>query len=144
VSLWISPRQEAIGEQLARIRAALSRFSPEEPFPKIELPDLNIDLEKRMVEVRGARVHLTPKEFDVLRVFVIQQGKRLTHKRLLQLVWRPDHGEDTENLRVAIKQLRKKIEKDPGHPRYILTEPWVGYPFEIPSIASEKHSRRKS
>jgi len=134
----------AIGELLARIRAGLRRFSSEEPLPKIETPELSIDLERRIVDVRGQRVHLTPKEFDVLRTLVIQQGKPLTHKRVLQTVWGPDHGEETENLRVVINQLRKKLEKDPAHPRYILTEPWLGYRFQPPSMDSEKRSRRKS
>lgn len=134
----------AIGELLARIRAALRRSSSEEPLPKIETPELSVDLEKRMIDVRGERVHLTPKEFDVLRTLVTQEGKPLTHKRLLQTVWGPDHGEETENLRVVINQLRKKIERDPAHPRYILTEPWLGYRFQLPNMASEKRSRRKS
>jgi two-component system KDP operon response regulator KdpE len=134
----------AIGELLARIRAALRRFSSEEPLPKIETPELSIDLERRIVDVRGQRVHLTPKEFDVLRTLVLQQGKPLTHKRVLQTVWGPDYGEATENLRVVIKQLRKKLEKDPAHPRYILTEPWLGYRFQSPSSESEKRPRRKS
>ena len=134
----------AIGELLARIRAALRRFSSEEPLPKIDTPELRIDLERRIVDVRGQRVHLTPKEFDVLRTLVIQQGKPLTHKRLLQTVWGPDHGEETEYLRVVINQLRKKIEKDPAHPRYILTEPWMGYRFQPPSTDSEPRPRRKS
>jgi two-component system, OmpR family, KDP operon response regulator KdpE len=134
----------AIGELLARIRAALRRSSSGEPLPKIETPELSVDLEKRMIEVRGERVHLTPKEFDVLRTLVTQEGKPLTHKRLLQTVWGPDHGEETENLRVVITQLRKKIERDPAHPRYILTEPWLGYRFQLPSMASEKRLRRKS
>jgi two-component system KDP operon response regulator KdpE len=133
----------AMGELLARIRAALRRFSCEEPIPRIELPGLSIDLEKRIVEVRGERVHLTPKEFDVLRLLVIHQGKPLTHKRLLQTVWGPDHGGETENLRVVITQLRKKIEKDAVHPRYVLTEPWVGYRFELPSTTSEKRAIAK-
>jgi two-component system KDP operon response regulator KdpE len=134
----------AIGELLARIRAALRRSASEEPLPKIETPELSVDLEKRMINVRGERVHLSPKEFDVLRLLVIQQGKPLTHKRVLQVVWGPDHAEQTENLRVVINQLRKKIEKDPAHPCYILTEPWLGYRFQFPSITSEKRPRRKS
>lgn len=134
----------AIGELLARIRAALRRSAAEEPLPKIETPELSVDLEKRMVDVRGERVHLSPKEFDVLRLLVIQQGKPLTHKRVLQVVWGPDHAEQTENLRVVINQLRKKIEKDPAHPQYILTEPWLGYRFQFPSTTSEKRPRRKS
>jgi two-component system, OmpR family, KDP operon response regulator KdpE len=134
----------AIGELLARMRAALRRSAAEEPLPKIETLELTADLEKRMIDVRGERVHLSPKEFDVLRLLVIQQGKPLTHKRVLQTVWGPDHGEETENLRVVINQLRKKIEKDPVHPRYILTEPWLGYRFQLPSTTSEKRPRRKS
>lgn len=131
------------GELLARIRAALRRSSSEEPLPKIETPKLTIDLERRMVEVSGARVHLSPKEFDVLRLFVVHQGKPLTHKRILQAVWGPDHGEETENLRVVINQLRKKIENDPAHPEYIITEQWLGYRFDVPTVTHEKPSRRK-
>jgi len=133
----------AIGELLARIRAALRRSASEEPLPKIETPELSVDLEKRIVEVRGKRVHLSPKEFDVLRALISQQGKPLTHKRLLQIVWGTDHAEQTENLRVVINQLRKKIEKDSAHPLYILTEPWLGYRFQLPSMASEKRPHRK-
>jgi two-component system KDP operon response regulator KdpE len=134
----------AIGELLARIRAALRRATPEESLPIIEFPELSIDFEKRTVNVRGVRVHLAPKEFEVLRYLVIHQGKPVTHKRLLQTVWGPDHGGETESLRVVISQLRKKIEKDPTHPVYILTEPWMGYRFQSPDKSSQKHSRRKS
>jgi two-component system, OmpR family, KDP operon response regulator KdpE len=128
----------AIGELLARIRAAVRRSSSIEPVPKIETPELRVDLEKRLVDVRGERVHLSPKEFEVLRVLVLQQGKALTHKRLLQTVWGPDRAEETENLRVVINQLRKKIEKDPAHPQYIVTEPWLGYRFQLPDPTSSK------
>jgi two-component system, OmpR family, KDP operon response regulator KdpE len=132
-----------MGELLARIRAALRRSSSEEPLPKFESPQLSVDLERRIVDVRGQRVHLSPKEFDVLRLLITQHGKPLTHKKLLQTVWGPDHGEETENLRVVINQLRKKVEKDPTRPRYILTEPWLGYRFQFPIVASEKQPRRK-
>jgi two-component system KDP operon response regulator KdpE len=134
----------AIGELLARIRAALRRSSPAESLPVIEFPELSIDFEKRTVNVRDLRVHLAPKEFEVLRFMVIHQGKPVTHKRLLQTVWGPDHSEETESLRVVISQLRKKIEKDPAHPVYILTEPWMGYRFQGPDMSSQKHLRRKS
>jgi two-component system, OmpR family, KDP operon response regulator KdpE len=134
----------AMGELLARIRAALRRSSSGEPLPKIETPELSIDIERRIVDVRGQRVHLSPKEFDVLRILVLHEGKPLTHKRLLQTVWGPDHAEETENLRVVINQLRKKIEKDSAHPCYVLTEPWLGYRFQLPSLAPEKRSHRKS
>jgi two-component system, OmpR family, KDP operon response regulator KdpE len=131
-----------MGELLARIRAALRRSSSEEPLPKFESPQLSVDLERRIVDVHSQR-HPSPKEFDVLRLLITQQGKPLTHKKLLQTVWGPDHGEETENLRVVINQLRKKIEKDPTRPRYILTEPWLGYRFQLPIVASEKPPRRK-
>jgi two-component system KDP operon response regulator KdpE len=134
----------AIGELLARIRAALRRSNAEESLPRIEFPQLTIDFEKRTVYVRDVRIHLAPKEFEVLRFLVIHQGKAVTHRRLLQTVWGPDHGEETESLRVVISQLRKKIEKDPTHPTYILTEPWMGYRFQSPDTSTEKYSRRKS
>jgi len=133
----------AMGELLARIRATTRRFKPEQPPQKIELPGLVIDFEKRAVELGGERTRLTPKEFDVLCVLAKQPGKPVTHERLLQLVWGPDHGEDTENLRVVIKQLRKKIEKDPAHPRYILTQPWTGYRFEMPGMNAKAEKREK-
>ena len=134
----------AIGELLARIRAALRRSNPAESLPGIELPELSIDFGKRTVNVRGARVHLAPKEFEVLRLLVVHQGKLVTHKRLLQTVWGPDHGGETESLRVVVSQLRKKIEKDPTHPIYILTEPWTGYRFQSPDMPSQKHQRPQS
>jgi two-component system KDP operon response regulator KdpE len=134
----------AIGELLARIRAALRRSNPEESLAGIELPELSINFDKRTVDVRDVRIHLAPKEFEVLRLLVIHQGKPVTHKRLLQTVWGPDHSGETESLRVVISQLRKKIEKDPTHPVYILTEPWMGYRFQSPDMPSRKNSRRKS
>jgi two-component system KDP operon response regulator KdpE len=131
-------------ELLARIRAVLRRSSHEAPLPKIDSPELAVDLERRMVDVNGVRVHLSPKEFEVLRVLVIQQGRPLTHKKLLQTVWGPDHADETEILRVVINTLRKKIERDPTHPRYILTEPWLGYRFEPPGALPQKAPRPKS
>jgi two-component system KDP operon response regulator KdpE len=128
------------GELMARIRAALRRSISEEPPPKVQTPDLIIDLDRRLIEVRGNRVHLTPKQFDVLRLLVIHHDKPLTHKRILQAVWGPDHAEETEHLRVVINQLRKKIEKDPAHPLYIVTEQWLGYRFEIPVTTAERRS----
>jgi two-component system, OmpR family, KDP operon response regulator KdpE len=119
-------------ELLARIRAALRRAGPAESLPAFVSSDLKIDFENRHVEVKGQAVRLTPKEFDLLRQLVANQGKALPHRRLLQAVWGPDYGDETEYLRVFINQLRKKIEPDPGNPRYIHTEPWVGYRFEPP------------
>jgi len=125
-------------ELMARIRAALRRAAPSEAMPPFLSADLKIDFEKRAVTVRGELVRLTPKEFELLRQLVANQGKVLSHRRLLQAVWGPDYGDETEYLRVFINQLRKKIEMDPHHPRYIHTEPWVGYRFDRP------HERTRS
>jgi len=133
----------AMEELLARVRAALRRSSAEQPLPKIESSELTVDLEMRMVTVRGNSVHLTPKEFDVLRLLITQPGRPITHKKMLQIVWGPEYGEETEPLRVVIRQLRQKIEKDPTHPRYILTEPWLGYKFQLPNDTLEKRVRRR-
>jgi len=134
----------AMAELLARVRAALRRSSAEQPLPKIETSELTVDLEMRMVTVRGNSVHLTPKEFDVLRLLVTSQGRPVTHRKMLQMVWGPEYGEESEPVRVVIKQLRQKIEKDPARPRYILTEPWVGYKFQVPTDTFQKRLRRKA
>ena len=130
----------SIEELLARIRAALRRTSSPEPVPAYVSSDLQIDFERRKVLVQGRPVRLTPKEFELLRHLVTSQGKPLEHRRLLQAVWGPDYGNETEYLRVFINQLRKKIEPDPAHPKYIHTDPWVGYRFEPegPSTKAKK------
>jgi two-component system KDP operon response regulator KdpE len=132
-----------IEELLARIRAALRRNAPGDALPPFLSKDLSMDFEGRQLTVRGEEVHLTPKEFDVLKHLIANQGKPLTHRRLLQSVWGPEYGEETENLRVVINQLRKKIESDPAHPRYIRTEPWVGYRFQLPRMSPPKSPSRK-
>ncbi|HVB97806.1 MAG TPA: response regulator transcription factor [Candidatus Dormibacteraeota bacterium] len=124
-----------IEELLARIRAALRRSPAAQALGAIDTPDLRIDFEARKVFVRNEPVRLTPKEFELLRQLAGNAGKPVPHRRLLQSVWGPDYGEETEYLRVFINQLRKKIEPDPQHPRYIITEPWVGYRFELPPAA---------
>ncbi len=132
-----------IEELLARIRAALRRYSPGDTLPSFVSKDLTIDFETRQMTVRDRIVHLTPKEYDVLKHLVANQGKPLTHRRLLQSVWGPDYGEETENLRVVINQLRKKIETDPARPKYIVTEPWVGYRFQPFRESASKAAGRK-
>ena len=130
-------------ELMARIRAALRRVAPAEAMPAFVSNDLKIDFENRAVAVRGQPVRLTPKEFELLRQLVANQGKSLGHRRLLQAVWGPDYGDETEYLRVFINQLRKKIEPDPHHPSYIHTEPWVGYRFDPPREKSRAgHSEK--
>ncbi len=121
-------------ELQARIRAALRRgpSSPENGPQAISLKDLEIDFETRRLRASGKSVRLTPKEFDLLRYLVTQGGKPVPHRELLQAVWGPDYGDETDYLRVFINHLRKKIEKNPAEPKYILTEPWVGYRFAMP------------
>jgi two-component system KDP operon response regulator KdpE len=127
-----------IEELLARVRASLRRYSTGETLPPFASKDFTIDFESRRVEARGEEIHLTPKEFEVMKHLVMNQGKPLNHRRLLQAVWGPDYGDETENLRVVINQLRKKIEADPTHPKLILTEPWVGYRFQPPKNQARK------
>ena len=132
-----------IEELLARIRASLRRYSPSDALPSFVSKDLAIDFQARQVTVRDRIVHLTPKEYDVLKHLVANQGKPLTHRRILQSVWGPDYGEEAENLRVVINQLRKKIEADPAHPKYIITEPWVGYRFRLSRENTSKAAARE-
>ena len=127
-----------IEELLARVRASLRRHAPAEAMPVFHAKDFSVDFDARRVTAGGEEVHLAPKEFDVLKQLMMQQGKPVTHRRLLQTVWGPEYGEETENLRVVINQLRKKIEKDPARPKYILTEPWIGYRFQPPKGSAGK------
>jgi len=118
-----------IEELLARIRAALRRAAPSEAMPKFNSPELSVDFASRQVRVRGKDVRLTPKEFELLRFLISNRGKAVTHRKLLQTVWGPDYGDEIEYLRVFLNQLRKKLERDPRKPRYLITEPWIGYRF---------------
>ena len=127
-----------IEELLARVRASLRRHSSAEALPAFVSKDLHVDFEQRRVTAGGEEVHLAPKEFEVLRQLIANQGKPVSHRRLLQSIWGPEYGEETENLRVVINQLRKKIEKDPSQPKYVLTEPWVGYRFQPGKAAGGK------
>jgi two-component system KDP operon response regulator KdpE len=121
-----------VHELLARVRATLRRAAaPEEPeSPLIEAGDFRIDIATRSVRVRDREVHLTPKEFDLLTYLARHAGKVLTHRNLLAAVWGGNSVEQPEYLRVFVGHLRKKLEPDEAAPRYILTEPWVGYRFE--------------
>jgi len=120
-------------ELLARVRAALRRVpnNPESGPQVIKTADLEVDLQARRVRVRGELIRLTPKEFELLRHLSLHPNMPVPHMKLLQAVWGPDYGEEVEYLRVFINQLRKKIEADPSNPRYIVTEPWVGYRFNM-------------
>jgi two-component system KDP operon response regulator KdpE len=121
-----------IGELLARVRAVLRR-APEDGSadqPIVEEGAFRIDLEKRKVAVQGIDVHLSPKEFELLLYLFQHSGKVLTHRTLLGKIWGGNFTDQDEYLRVFISNLRKKIEPDPARPRYILTDPWVGYRFQ--------------
>ena len=119
-----------IEELLARVRAALRRSPvPEDEVGSMEDGDFTIDIGRRKVTVRDAEVHLTPKEFDLLVFLFRSRGKVVTHRAILAAVWGGDSTEQTEYLRVFVGQLRKKIEVNSSSPKYILTEPWVGYRF---------------
>jgi len=122
----------SINELLARVRAALRRTQIDEQSeaPVIDVGDFHIDISGRRVEVRSQEVRLTPKEFDVLVYLARNPDKVITHRALLAAVWGPNSVEQTEYLRVCIGHLRKKLEPDDAVPRYIVTEPWVGYRFE--------------
>ncbi|MBI3406399.1 MAG: response regulator transcription factor [Acidobacteria bacterium] len=124
-------------ELLARIRAALRRLpvSPDAGPPILEFEGLSIDFAARRVSVAGRSMRLTPKEFELLRYLTSNGNQVIPHRKLLQAVWGPDYGGEVEYLRVFVNQLRKKIERNPAHPVFLLTEPWVGYRFVIPSAS---------
>lgn len=124
-----------IQELLARIRAAMRRMPAggEQGTMHFESDNLAIDFESRRVTLLGKTVRLTPKEFDLLKFLVDHANKPVPHRKLLQTVWGPDYGDEVEYLRVVVNQLRKKIEPEPSKPRYLLTEPWVGYRFAAPA-----------
>ncbi len=120
-----------VRELAARIRAAIrrSRAPRAEPSGVIRLGNIELDPERRMVRKAGEKVHLTPKEFELLHLLMSHTGLPMTHSRLLQTVWGPEYGGELEYLRTFVRQLRKKLEDDPSQPVYLLTESHVGYRF---------------
>jgi two-component system KDP operon response regulator KdpE len=125
----------SIDELLARLRAALRRAAPA-GGPVLEIGELVVDLDKRSVTVAGRLVQLTPHEFELLRVLAQNEGKLLTHPKLLREVWGPAYGDESHYLHVYVSQLRRKIEPDPARPRYLLTEPGAGYRLVDPVLSS--------
>ena len=116
-------------ELVARLRAALRRVAPEPEEPVVTVGEVEIDLARRRVTRAGEEVHLTPTEFELLRLLVRNRGRLLTHRTLLKDVWGPGFQDDTQVLRVHIANLRRKIEPEPGKPSLIRTDPGVGYRF---------------
>jgi two-component system KDP operon response regulator KdpE len=115
-------------ELLARVRSALRR-APERHENRIEAGDFSIDIAAHSAEVKGRSVRLTPKEFDLLSCLLRHPDRVLTHSFLLKEVWGQYYSEQSEALRVLVASLRKKIEDDPSKPKYLKTEPWIGYRF---------------
>jgi two-component system KDP operon response regulator KdpE len=114
-------------ELLARLRAVLRRAAEDESEPAITAGDLVVDIAAHRVTRAGQEIHLTPIEFDLLRTLALHRGKLVTHKQILRTVWGPAYETETHYLRVHFAHLRAKLEPDPSHPRYIVTDPGVGY-----------------
>jgi two-component system KDP operon response regulator KdpE len=118
-------------ELTARLRAAVRRshLAQEAPEQWIQIGDITVNTEVRTVTKAGVRIHLTPKEFDLLCYLMANAGKPLGHSRLLTAVWGPEYGGDVDYLRTFMHQLRRKLEDDPAKPAYLFTEAWFGYRF---------------
>jgi two-component system KDP operon response regulator KdpE len=129
-----------MGELLARLRAALRRATPDDSAqPVLATPHFSIDLQaKRVVGVDHEEIRLTPTEWGIVEVLVRNQGKLVSQTKLLHDVWGPQYGEETNYLRVFMAQVRRKLEPAPGAPRYFITEPGMGYRFEVPEEKSER------
>jgi two-component system KDP operon response regulator KdpE len=121
-------------ELLARLRANLRRspLSSRQGSQVITLGEVQVDMGSHHVSINGADVRLTPKQFEVFNYLISNPNVAIPHAKILQAIWGPDYGGEVEYLHVLVNQLRKKIEPDPSKPRYILTEPWLGYRFHLP------------
>ena len=121
-------------ELLARIRANLRRapLATRQGSNLITFDQVQVDLDTHHVSIQGRDVRLTPKQFEVLNYLIANPNVSIPHAKILQAVWGPDYGGEIEYLHVLVNQLRKRIEPDPSKPRYILTEPWFGYRFQLP------------
>jgi two-component system, OmpR family, KDP operon response regulator KdpE len=120
-------------ELTARLRALLRRSADSAASPKVEIGELEVDLSAHTVKSAGSEVHLTPIEFDLLKVLTQHRGKLVTQRQLLHEVWGPGYEDEVHYLRVHIAHIRAKIEADPARPRYVVTEPGVGYRLNEPS-----------
>ena len=122
-----------MGELVARIRVALrhSAALASGTEPVYRSGDLQIDLGRRLVELAGEPIHLTPTEYDVLKYLATHSGRVVTHAMVLRAVWGPEYGDESQLLRYTILQLRKKLRDDPLHPKYLFTDPGVGYRFRV-------------
>jgi DNA-binding response OmpR family regulator len=117
-------------ELLARLRAALRRIRPVEEVPVVSTPDFSVDLAAKRVTKASGEVRLTPTEWHMLEILVRQPGRLVSQAQLLKEVWGPSYQDEKHYLRIFLSQLRRKLEPDPSHPRYFITEPGMGYRFE--------------
>ncbi|MBV9798871.1 MAG: response regulator [Solirubrobacterales bacterium] len=120
-------------ELLARLRALMRRSVEPSGDPELRIGEVVIDLADRRVRLAGREVHLTPIEFELLRILATHQGRLVTQRQLLRDVWGPEYTQETHYLRVHIAHIRAKLEADPSRPRYLITEPGVGYRFRDPA-----------
>ncbi|HEY8765409.1 MAG TPA: response regulator [Solirubrobacteraceae bacterium] len=120
-------------ELLARLRAVLRRSAEAGGSPRLDLGRVVVDLADRSVLRDGEQVHLTPIEFEMVRVLAQHHGRLVTHRQLLQEVWGPEYGAETHYLRVHVAHIRAKLEPDPSRPQYLITEPGVGYRLRDPA-----------
>jgi two-component system KDP operon response regulator KdpE len=118
-------------ELVARLNAVLRRAAAEPEEPRVVIDGLEVDLAARVVVAAGESVHLTPTEFELLRTLISHRGRLMTHATLLREVWGPVYEDDTPLLRAHVANLRRKIEPDPSKPRYVTTDPGVGYRFAL-------------
>jgi two-component system KDP operon response regulator KdpE len=116
-------------ELLARLRAALRRAAPAAEAPTVDTPDFTVDLAAKVVTRNGAEIRLTPTEWGIVELLVRNPGKLVSQRQLLKDVWGPQYETETNYLRVYMAQIRQKLEPDPSHPRYFITEPRMGYRF---------------
>ena len=110
----------------------LRRNAGDSEAQELRLKDVEVNFQSRQVTVRGRKVHLAPREFELLQYLANNANKIVPHRKLLRAVWGPDYGNEFGHLRAYMKQLRKKIELQPGKPKYLLTEPWAGYQLRVP------------
>lgn len=127
-----------MGELLARLRAALRRSVPADEQPVVVTPDMTIDLAAKRIRLTDGEAHLTSTEWHLVEVLVRHAGKLVTSRQLLQQVWGPQYGEETNYLRVHMAHIRRKLEPIPGRPRYFHTEVGMGYRFDPPRDTAER------
>jgi two-component system KDP operon response regulator KdpE len=120
-------------ELFARLRAALRRVTPADEAAVITTPDFSVDLAAKVVTRNGDEIRLTPTEWGIVELLVRNAGKLVTQRQLLQDVWGPQYGDETNYLRVHMAHIRRKLEPEQGRPRYFITEPGMGYRFHAPN-----------